>query len=104
MHDLERIAANLRKLMDGGTLDNQSKLAKAAGISQTNLSNILRMTVNPQVDTLSQLAKALHVETWQLLAEPETNRLLGLFADLDNQDQAALLRVAESLARRSDEN
>lgn len=104
MHDLERIAANIRRLMDDGHLDNQTKLARAAGISQTNLSNILRMAVNPQIDTLSQLAKALHVETWQLLTQPEANRLLDLFASLDDQDRAALFRVAESLARRSGEN
>lgn len=98
MRDLERITANLAALMEERGLNSQVKLAAAAGISQTNLSNIMRCAVSPTLETLSALANALHVDTWQLLAPPDTTRLLRLYASSSPADQAMIDRLLRSLA------
>lgn len=102
MRDLDLLERNLRKLMKSTSLDTQMKLANKAGISQTNLSNILRRAVNPQLDTLSLLADALRVDTWELLATDAVNRLVLLYSRMSDADRLALIQLAESLAARSD--
>lgn len=105
MQELEWLSFNVTTLMSQSGHNTQMKLSKAAGISQTNLSNIIRRTVYPQLDTLVAIAKALKVDTWQLLAPPEPSRLLGLYTAASPENREALLRVAESLAgHRPDES
>lgn len=105
MQELQWLSANIARLMSSSGLDTQMKLAKAAGLSQTNLSNIIRKTVNPQLDTIAMIARALKVDTWQLLAPPDPSRLLELYSAASPESRAALLKVAESLAGfRPDEN
>ena len=62
MNDRERLIANLKGFMEASGLDNQTKLGRAAGLSQTNMSNIMRGTVSPTMETLTQMAAALGVE------------------------------------------
>ena len=98
MHDMENIVSNLTRLMSSSGLATQVKLARAAGISQTNLSNIMRSAVYPQLDTLAKLAKALRVDTWELMAPVEVIDLLRLYSEASEEDRATLRRVAASLA------
>jgi len=98
MTDLERIAANLTRLMHERGLASQVRLADAAGISQTNLSNVLRLSVSPTLETLTRLATALKVETFELMAPPDLNQMLAKIRRLTPADRAILDRLLDSLA------
>lgn len=98
MRDIDRITTNIRYLMDKRDLRSQVKLAAAAGISQTNLSNVLRQAISPSLDTLTSIAAGLRVETWRLLADPETTRMISMLDGLSETDRQTILRVARSLS------
>lgn len=61
------LISNLRQLMDASELKTQSQLAKASGVSQTNISNIMRGEILPTIGTVEALAAAFGLESWQLL-------------------------------------
>lgn len=79
-------------------LTSQVKLAKAAGISQTNLSNIMRHAVQPQLDTLSMLARALNVETWELLAPAQVVSFIRHFQRSSPENRQIILRIVAGLS------
>lgn len=97
MTDLQRITDNLDRLMKTTGLNSQVKLAKAAGISQTNLSNIMRHAVQPQLDTLTMLSKAVGVETWELLAPTQMAVFIRRFQAASPETQRLILLVAAGL-------
>lgn len=63
------LATNVRKLMDGNPArDSQVKVAKAGGVAQKTVSNVLQARgPAPTLDTLEGLGKALAVPPWALL-------------------------------------
>ena len=61
------LARNLRKLMEASEINSQLKLAAAAGVAQTNISNILRGTVSPTLDTVEKIAAAYNLQPYQLI-------------------------------------
>lgn len=83
--NLERAIANRYELKPDGTA-NQSALAKDAKVSQKGISNYLTANnpenkdrldeiSSPSILTLYKMAKALHVEPWELLhPNPEKAR------------------------------
>lgn len=97
MRDIDRITDNIRRLMRERDLRSQVKLASAAGISQTNLSNVLRHAISPSLDTLTSIATGLDIETWELLASPEVVNLVRMISGLSEVDRQTVLRVAHSL-------
>lgn len=73
------LAKNLNAAMERSpALDTQGKLADAAGISQSHLSEILRSITSVSIDLVGDLAAALKVEPWELLADSETTRQVAL--------------------------
>lgn len=99
MDEMKRLQDNLMVLMKATGIDNQSKLSRKAGVSQTNLSNIQRGSVSPTLDTLAQLSTALGIETWQLLAPPDVINMTRLYVRLNTQDRETVQRIAESLSQ-----
>lgn len=62
------LAENLRALMATHLdLDSQPKLAKAAKLNQTTIGRVLGAKHRVQIDTLESLARAFHLEPYQLL-------------------------------------
>lgn len=73
------LARNLREAMNNSqTLDTQLALAGRAGISQSHLSEILRGITSVTVDLVNDLAYALGMEPWELLADSEETRQAAL--------------------------
>lgn len=103
----ETLAANVRVLMVERGYLSQADLARAAGISFTHMSVILRGMKYATTDMLERLAAALEVEPWMLILDDVSERLpaAGRLADVvvgylnsDADGQATILRVAESQA------
>lgn len=64
-----RIAENLRRLMGSRGL-TQQQLAKAAGISQPFVHQLLHEKINPNAIDLKNVAEALGVSSDFLMGEP----------------------------------
>ncbi|AEG94426.1 helix-turn-helix domain-containing protein [Ramlibacter tataouinensis] len=65
---LQVLAANLERLIaEHKELNSQPKLAAAAKIDQKTVYRIVTKQNEPSTDKLEKLAKALGVQTWQLL-------------------------------------
>lgn len=68
-------AANLTRAMrDKPGLETQSGLAKATGVTQGYLSELIRGESSPTTDMLATLANALDIRPWELLADDEETR------------------------------
>lgn len=67
------LTRNLRDAMTKGGLD-QKKLAAAAGISESHLSEVLRGISVPTIDLVARLAGAVKLQAWELLADTESTR------------------------------
>lgn len=63
---LKKIAENLRKARLGAGL-TQLELAKKSGLSTNYISRIERADVSPTVETLEKLAKALKLNSSDIL-------------------------------------
>lgn len=72
--------------MAASDLNSQSKLAEASGVSQTNISNIMRGKIFPAIGTVELLAGAFGLESWQLLTP---NLAIALAANRNNIKPAA---------------
>jgi transcriptional regulator with XRE-family HTH domain len=90
----EVLAANTRALMDRRGW-KQERLAKAAGLSQTHVGNVLRKEVEPTTAVIAALAKAFEIPHWLLLVPNLPIELL------DSNEVPALLQtwLAARLAR-----
>lgn len=73
------LARNLRQAMDRTAgLETQSALAKKTGISQSHLSDVLNCVTSTGVDLLADLADALDIQPWELLADSEETKRSAL--------------------------
>lgn len=74
--DIRQIfARNLREAVDkSATFDNPTELAKKAGMSHSHLSEVLRGITSITIDKVNDLADALKMQPWELLADSETTR------------------------------
>jgi transcriptional regulator with XRE-family HTH domain len=73
---LQVLAENLKRAIadrprsrkrDGELIDSEKKLALDAEIDQRTVNRIVKMQNEPSIDKLEKLAKALGVQSWQLL-------------------------------------
>jgi len=78
-------------------IKSQAELADITGISQTQISNILRQEKSTSVDLLERLANAFDCERWLLLA-PVT-----FLEEFGHTDFAPLLRCYVRLSLSSQE-
>ena len=85
------LADNLKSLMEYAGIRSQAELARITGVSQTEISNILRQKKAVSVDTLERLANGLGCEHWLLLA-PAT-----LMEHFNPEDFAPLVHCYMSL-------
>lgn len=69
------LAANLRALIRHRKL-TQNALSKVCTVSQKQVNNLARAKTDCGLDVLTELARALGVEPWQLL-HPETPKAIG---------------------------
>jgi transcriptional regulator with XRE-family HTH domain len=76
------LGANLAALMAAHKdLNSNPKLSKKTGLGTGTLSRVRNGEVDVNLDTLEKLAKAFHVEAWQLLVpRMEPNNLPALQA------------------------
>lgn len=71
----EILARNIRAAMDSSNdLKTQKALASRAGISEAHLSDVLNQLVTAGVELVGQIAEALKLQPWELLADSETAR------------------------------
>lgn len=81
---------NLEQAMERAGI-NQQNLAPKAGMSVGHLSEVRRGLVSPTLGLLGDLAHALGIEPWELLADSETtkrNALAKLLWSGDAPDKA----------------
>lgn len=57
---------------------NITELAKMTGIANANISNMIHGKASPNLETMKRIAKALNIEPWVLLKEPETGEEAGV--------------------------
>lgn len=90
------LGANLAALMAAHKeLNSNPKLAKKTGLGTGTISRVRNGEVDVNLATLEQLAKAFHVETWQLLVpQMEPNNLPALQA-LSPQERRLYERLRE---------
>lgn len=107
MNIKENLSANVQLLMQQRGYRSQADLARAAGISFTHMSVIIRALKYATIDMLDKLAHALEVEPWQLLLPPAMNNdadlagardVLTNYLLADRVGQETVRRVAESQA------
>lgn len=107
MRHLERLADNVRALMKQHGNLTQDGLKARSGISQAQISNILRKAQNPQLDTLAAIAGAFGLEPWQLLQPTEAlerpggeglAKLSDFYLRCDSEGRAVILAVARAQA------
>lgn len=67
---------------NSSTLDTQLALAARAGVSQSHISEILRGTSAVTLDLVNDLAYALGIEPWILLASSDEARKLAEIAKI----------------------
>lgn len=56
---LSALIANLRALIENGSYENESAMARACGIPQRTLNRILNNEVKPNIETIEQIAKGV---------------------------------------------
>jgi transcriptional regulator with XRE-family HTH domain len=83
---------------------SQQMLAEKSGISRSQLSEIETETKPANTYRLNALAKALNVEVDELFVrnaqEIFISELRDILEDVNDADRAAILQLAQSLARR----
>lgn len=50
---------------------NITRLAEETGMKNANISNLIHGKASPTLDTITRLSKALGVEPWEMLKDPE---------------------------------
>jgi len=96
------LAQNLRAMMDRAGMVTYADLASAAGLSRTQVGNILRSERGASVDSLQSLADGLGCEPWQLLApvslasqrdDIDVQNLVQCILELHSEDREAIWRL-----------
>jgi transcriptional regulator with XRE-family HTH domain len=80
-------------------LDTQSKLSRAAGVTQSTIWRILDGQVGASVDVVESLARAFGIPVVAMLSNPEESRLLESWYKLSAEDRgkvAAFMQVTIS--------
>lgn len=72
-------------------LDTQTKLSKAAGVTQSTVWRILECQVGASIDIVESLGKALGVPAIVLLSDPDQVQFMDLWSQLDDHDRAKVL-------------
>jgi len=102
----ERLSTNLKSLMKQAGIKSQAELAVKTGISQTQISSILRLKKAPSIKTSEKLAVGTGCEPWVLLAptlyvkefhDSELQLMMYCYLRLLSDDQEALARMAQQL-------
>jgi transcriptional regulator with XRE-family HTH domain len=102
----EALAVNVASLMERHGMRTQSELAKLSGVSQAQVSNVLRQRRGASVKLLERLADALEVDPWLLLAPPgfvkkgamtDVEPLVHCFLSLSEDDQRCIWRITHQL-------
>ena len=69
------LARNLQDAIDRSPLiENQRRLALRSGVSPSHLSEIMRGLCSVTVDLVNDMAHALGVQPWELLADSESTK------------------------------
>ena len=79
----------VKKLMKENNI-NQKQLAKLSGITESSISRYLSGDMNPRMDIIVNVAKALKVET-------------NFFLDDDQKCESAYTAISTAIARKGDE-
>ena len=98
----DTLANNLRALMDERQW-NQVELSKRSGVSQRQISNILRRETGCSIEHAEALAQAFGLEGWHLimptlrrdLKTGAVAKLISNYAEATDAGRAAIDRVAE---------
>lgn len=69
-------------------LDTQTKLSKAAGVTQSTVWRVLEAKVGASIDVVEDLGKAFGVPGIALLADAEQAQLMALWSKLGPEDKA----------------
>lgn len=92
------LARNLATVMENvPALGSQSKIAEKAKIGQTTVGRIARTEVSATIDNIEALARAIHVQPWQLLVpglNPVAPPTLGNALPTDEMNALLTLRSA----------
>lgn len=102
------VAANVARLRKDRAM-NQTDLGNRAGVGQTTVSSIENPEgKSPTLETLSAIAKALHVPEWTLLVDGSAldstqlkslDHLVHVYTDLPDAGKTQVQRVAEAEER-----
>ena len=106
----KKLAINLKILMDHRG-DNQTDLAKRAGVSQKTISNMLNPEddKSPNLKKVSLVARAYGLQTWHLLypdapidilINTDIEKLVSNYINTDQNSRKAISQVAEVTANR----
>ena len=98
----DTLANNLRALMNEFAW-NQVELSKRSGVSQRQISNILRRETGCSIEHAEAIAKAFGLEGWHLimptlrrdLKTGAVAKLISNYAEATDAGRAAIDRVAE---------
>lgn len=71
--DHEILAANMR-LLRAERGWSQESLADEAGLHRTYIGAVERLERNPSLQSIAKIARALKVESWQLLVPPNKDQ------------------------------
>lgn len=107
----ESLARNLKALMDEAGW-NQVELSKRSGVSQRQISNILRQETGCSIEHADALGKAFGLQGWHLimptlsrdLSTGTLAKLVDRYASASSEGRAAIDRVAELESRYSKNN
>ena len=91
---------------------SNAELAKRSGISQAHISRVLNSDYLPGIDLLKSFSHALNVPVEQLFRlagllpekkelEPEKERMLHLFSQLEHKEKQLILDFLEFLTNRN---
>lgn len=78
---------------------NQRALSDASGVSTATVSDGTNAKKAVTLDTVEQLAAALRVEPWMLLATPEDRELVELYRTCPPVSRALVLQVLRGQSR-----
>ncbi len=68
MNNREALATNIKLFMKRADIRSQAQFARVAGVSQTQIGNILGQRKAASIDLVERLAAGLGCEPWLLLA------------------------------------
>lgn len=98
MNNLRKILAKrLEELMAGSiSLDTQTKVARASGVSQASIQRALAESHAASIDMIEAIAKAFKINPRHFLLEEQDRKTLQLFSKLDRETKTQLLSYLNS--------